>query len=258
MSSVLKLSKLYFLGEIRRQVHLVTLFLGVILLMLPAYINSFSLGLGAFERVAKDFGLTIIGYYGVAMAIWMGSTAVNRDIEGRSIHPILARPLTRLQYLMAHLVSMVNMLTLSLLFLALCLTASIGLLAHSFDADILMATGGDLLASAVLAAACLCFSTLASPPLAGVMGAFLYLVGGLSNAFIRFFLVEDRSSYLMAGLARAFKVLLPNFEVFRLKDPAVHDLPIPYFYGPAITLYALAWVVFFTLLANLFFERRDV
>ncbi len=93
------LSKLYLLEQIRRQVHLVTLFLAVILLMLPAYVNSFSLGLSAFERVAKDFGLTLISFYAVAMAIFLGVTAVSSDLERRTLYPLLARPIPRWAYL---------------------------------------------------------------------------------------------------------------------------------------------------------------
>ncbi len=258
MKTIQVLARLYFLGEIRRQVHLVTLFLAVILLMLPAYINTFSLGINAFERVAKDFGLTLISFYGVGMALLLGSSAISRDTESKAIFPILARPVTRFQYVTAHLASITLLLALSLGLLGLCLTVSVSALTKVWDFDCLIATGGYILMSLVLTSACLFFSTFASPPLAGVLGAFIYLVGGLSNAFIRFFLVEDRGSQLNAGLARFFKGFLPNFEVFRLKDPMVHNIDLPLGYLPAVSLYGLAWALFFMLAANLVFERKDV
>ena len=47
MRAVLSLARLYFLGAMRRQAHLATLFLAVILLMQPSFINALSLGLNA-------------------------------------------------------------------------------------------------------------------------------------------------------------------------------------------------------------------
>ena len=77
MTTVLRLSRLYFLGKVRQQVHLATLFLGVILFMLPAYVNAFSLGVHAFERISKDFGLTLIHYFGMGLSILLASSSIH-------------------------------------------------------------------------------------------------------------------------------------------------------------------------------------
>ena len=133
MMETLILTHLYFLGSVRRQVHLATLFLGAILFMLPAYINAFSLGINAFERVSKDFGLTLIGYFGIAMAILLASTSIPRDLENRSIYPVLARPVRRYQYLLAHYLALVALLACSYLFLGVCLSAAVSALTHELD-----------------------------------------------------------------------------------------------------------------------------
>ena len=97
-----------------------------------------------------------------------------------------------------------------------------------------------------------------SPPLAGVLGCFVYILGGLSDSFIRFFIREDRGSHATAAFAQGMKGLLPNFEVFRLKTPIVHEMPLPDGYAPAIAAYALGWILLFLLVANQVFQRRDL
>lgn len=246
------------LAQIRQQIHLITLFLGVILLMLPAYVNSFSLGVNAFERVAKDFGLTLISFYGVAMAVMLGSSVIPKDLEKKAVYPILGRPISRFQYLLCHFLALAALLLLSMLLLGVCITTSVGILGGVFDFRIFLAVMGYYFETTIILAASLCFSTFASPALAGVMSVFIYMVGGLSNAFIRFFLVEDRGNSVMASVAQALKLCLPSFQVFRLKDPVVHSLLIPPGYFGGMLVYWMAWLLLFLLLAEWRFSRKDL
>lgn len=258
MMEVYYLTQLYFLGSVRRQVHLATLFLGVLLLMLPAYINAFSLGINAFERVSKDFGLTLIAYFGVAMAILLASTSLPSDIEKRSLYPVLARPVQRYQYILAHYLAVVFLLACSFLFLGACLSLSLFALAKSFDAMLFLAVFSSFLQSCVVAAITGAVATVASPALAGTFGAFVFLVGSLPGAFIRFFLVEDRDNQFAAALATGLKSALPNLSVFSLKDPIVHEIAFNPMYVVALVAYALVWIVLSLVLATILFGRRDL
>ena len=84
ISAIWQIARLQLLENIRRQVHLITLFMAFLMLILPAYVNAFSMGLKAFEIASKDFGLTLLGYYGVGMALTLGSSVVPRDIERKT------------------------------------------------------------------------------------------------------------------------------------------------------------------------------
>lgn len=258
MRSILQLCKLYLLGSLRRQAHLATLFLAVILFMLPAYVNALSLGLNAFQRVATDFGLTIIGYYSVGLAVFLGSTAVPREVENRSLYPILARPMSRGGYLAAHFLSIIIILTGSIVFLGFCLSVSLSLLTRQAELMLFGAAYGYLLQAAVIAAICMMFSVKCSPALAGTIGLASFVVGSLSTSFIHMFLLDDRGSQTSAGLAKLLKSVVPNLAVFSLKDPVVHHLPIPAGYYLSMTYYGLVWMVLILLIAQLLFQRVDL
>lgn len=252
------LARLYLLGSMRKQVHLATLFLAVILIMLPAYINAFSLGLNSFQLVAKDFGLTLIGYFGIAMAIALGSSSIAKDRETRALYPILARPISRGAYLLAHYLALLVVLASSLFFLGLSFNLALAAMTRSFDFNVFIAIYGSWLQAAIVAAVCLVFSVKASPALAGTIGAATFLIGSLSSAFIQFFLVEDRGSTLSASLARMLKSIFPDLTVFALKDPMVHHLAIPAGYLLAISAYALIWITFLLVAGRLVFNRVDL
>lgn len=258
MKASFDLSWLYVLGGIRRQTHVATLILAVLLVALPTYVSAFSLGTNAYERVTKDFGLTLIGLFGVGMAVLIGSTSLARDLESRSIYPILARPIRRSGYLVAHLLALFFSLASSLFFLGICLTLSLAVKSGKFDTGVMVAVYGSLLQAIVVGAVCLVFSIVCSPPLAGTLGVATFLVGNLSGSFVRFFLVEDRQSWVSASLAKALKAVVPNLSLFDVKDPMVHDLVLPTGYLGAVSGYAVVWLCLLLALARLAFQRVDL
>lgn len=255
MRAVFEIARLYVTESVRRQLHLVTLFLGVLLLVMPNLFNTF--GMTGFDRVTKDVALTLLGLYAAGMALFLGSTAVPADLERRTLYPLLARPLSRMQYLLGKFVGIFAILALGLLLLGLCLMASLALLGTGADPTVLIAVGLYVLEAGILAAFCLFCSTFASPALAGVLGAFVYILGGLSQTFIDFFLSEAGSQLQSFG-ARAVRLVIPHFDVLQLKDPIVHGAPIPDAYLASVALYALGWTVLFLLLADWSFEGKDL
>ena len=97
MNPVLVLTRLYITESMRRQLHLITLFLAVMILVLPTLFNAF--GMTGFDRVTKDVGLTLLGLYAVGMALFLGSTALP-GISSAHLASLLARPISRMQHLL--------------------------------------------------------------------------------------------------------------------------------------------------------------
>lgn len=258
MRQALALSRLYLVGHLRRQIHLATFMLAALLLLLPSYVDAFSLGLHSFERVAKEFGLTAIAYFGVGMAILVGSTSIAKDLETRAIYPVLARPVSRGIYLLAHFLAMAVLLTASVLLLYACFAGALFVKSGQKDFAIGIAVYASLLQAILVGTVCLVFSVRASPPLAGTVGAAVFLIGNLSGAFIRFFLVEDRGSAHSATLAKGLKAIMPDLTLFGLKDVAVHSLKLYPGYLPAISYNAFIWVVLLLLLGRIAFQRVDL
>ncbi|CAN0413666.1 unnamed protein product, partial [Phaeothamnion confervicola] len=180
-------------------------------------------------------------------------------IERKTIYPLLARPISRLSYVAGQFLGISVMGATSFVILGACFWGALLILAQTpEDTRFFWAIYAQFLESSVLLAACMLFSTRTSPPLAAVMGMFTYIVGGLSNGFIHYFIVEDRENATMASLVRGVKSLLPNFEVFHIKMAVVHWLPLTASYMAAITCYAFGWVVLLLLLTEFSFSRKDL
>ncbi len=252
MISIIRLS---ILESIRRQVHLITLFLGVILLIIPSLVNAFNMG--APERVVKDIGLTLVGYYGVALMLFLSSAAIPTEIERHTIFPLMARPMSRLDFVIAKFLSVSIIVAVSLVLLGTCVLGAMATFLKEVDWRIYMVIGEYLLEDMVLGAACIFFSTIASPVLAAVLGVFIYMVGGLPQTFIDFFL-KTESSQVTARLTQFFKLFMPHFEFFQIKDAVAHNDVIQPGFLVATVPYALGWIALYLVLAGLSFERKDL
>jgi Cu-processing system permease protein len=74
------------------------------LLALSLATGGYALIVGAFSnrahlRVVSDLGAASISIYGVVVAVVLGATALYRELELKTIFPILARPIYRAEYL---------------------------------------------------------------------------------------------------------------------------------------------------------------
>jgi Cu-processing system permease protein len=74
--------------------------------------GGYSLVVGAFAlrdsaRVVSDLGSASISIYGIVVAIVLGATSLYRELELKTIFPILARPLRRSEYLVGKYVGTV-------------------------------------------------------------------------------------------------------------------------------------------------------
>lgn len=252
MRSALTIARLSLLEALRREIYLITVFLGFLLFMLPAVVNVF--GLGASERVVKDVALTLMGLYANALAVFLGSVAVPGEIERRTAFPVLARPLPRRVFLWGKWLGLMAFITVSLAFLSGVVLGSTATFIHHAEPRLLEGAGCYLLEAAVLSAACVFFSTFYSPALSAVLGVFIYIVGGLSPMFISVFLHGS----IQADVARYLKACLPDFQVFHIKDAIVHDDAVPTGYLASVLAYASAWVLLLQLLAEWAFTRRDL
>lgn len=252
MRNTLILARVYLMAQARKQTHLATLFAAVILFMMPAYVNSYSVGRLALERIAKDMGLTLISYFGIGMALVLGSTGLREDLVKKTAYGWLARPVSRAGYIGAHFLALGGVLAVSLVLLGLVLTVSVGLLGDYYDPRVSLAVLGYTAEATLILAATLALSTQFESAPAAVGGLTLYLVGGLSSAFLQ--LVSPTTRPLL----KAGQMLVPNLQFFRLKPFVVDSLVLGTDYLAALFLYWMVWLVLFLMLANSWLKGRDL
>jgi Cu-processing system permease protein len=210
----------------------------------------------AFDRIVRDVGLAAINLIGVLLAIFLGVTSVTREIERRIVYFVLAKPISRTEYLIGKLIGIWLVLFLSLgAMLALFLLEN---LVFSFAIAPILAYAFWLLMIELLVLTS--FSILASGFTSSIMSAFmsggLYLIGHLSSD-LYLFGSKSKSSIIRAFSSLLF-YLLPDLERLNFKTQASVLSEVPFSTVASATGYGLLYALAFMALAIALFSRRDL
>lgn len=243
------------------------LVLFAILLMAASYLIG-QLTAGQDVKIIKDLGLGAISLFGLFIAVFIGIGLVSKEVERRSIFPLLAKPVSRSQFIAGKYLGLVLTLAANIAVMIVAMYAVLAYMdwmqpAAVRAAAVTSATDPGLLKAVFLifvelmliTAIALFFSTFSTPLLSAALTVGLYIAGHF-NADLRNFdqVVESPAA---VWLARGLYHILPDLSAFDVKSQVVHGLPVSAGYLAWTTAYGLAYIGALIALAMAVFSRRD-
>lgn len=209
------------------------------------------------EKIIKDVGLAAIDVFGTLIAVFIGVNLVNKEIERRSLYPLLAKPLSRTEFLAGKFGGLA--LTLLVNTLTMTLGVYFALLVAGRGVDWMGIAKGAYalyLGLLLLVALALFFSTLVTSSALAAVGTVAVLVAGRFSDVIRN--MREVAPEMPAWVAAAFYYALPNFHAFDFKNQVAYGDPV----SPAalawVTLYAVLYVALLLTGGVLAFRARDL
>lgn len=245
--------------EVIRDKVLYNVIVTAVLLFGVSYLAS-RLAFGRAERVVLDFGLAAVSLSCGMIGALIGAGLLGREIERRTIHVALSRPISRLQFVFGKFLGLLAVIGVNW---ALLVGTYLGMLA--LQTESLGEIAGFTLAAAlilalfqslVLGAIAILFSTVTTTSLSVILTTGIYLIG-INVSEIRWLAARAGSpvsSTMLNGVARAF----PDFGHFNLGLKVTYDLPVSFGFFATSVLYALALVLFCLLFAGTLIRTRDV
>jgi len=207
-------------------------------------------------RISANFGLSAIHLCAVALAIFVGSNLVYKEIEKKTIMTILVRPISRLQFIFGKALGLTMVIVTMVFGLALILALVFFGLGKPVDERFALVLAGLLAESLVLLGVTLVFSMITKPLLVVCFAIGVFLIGHWQGS-LAFFAEKDQDGVLK-GISWAVSHLLPNLERVNWKDLVLYEQPIE-FAAKAMALgNALAWFALCIWIATLLFMRKDV
>lgn len=243
------------------------LVLFAVLLIASSYLLG-QLTAGQDVKIIKDLGLAATSLFGLFIAIFIGIGLVSKEVERRSIYALLAKPVSRSQFIIGKYLGLVLTLAVNISVMAMALYAVLAYMTWSapamirgtwdapgLDPALLKAILLIFVQLMIVTAVALFFSTFSSPMLSAALTLGLFIAGHF-NADLKNF---DRvvSSQTVATVARGVYHILPDLSAFDVKTQVVHGLPVPAGYVLATTGYALAYIAALLFGAAAIFSRRD-
>jgi Cu-processing system permease protein len=232
----------------------------------------FSLLLGEWSvfarvNVIQDFTLAVMSIAGLMMSVFVGIGLIQKEIQRKTILTLLAKPLPRWHFIVGKYLGLLMVLAVNLAVMTLVFFLLLRAINVRPTASLLTAIYLIFMEMAVVTAAALLFSAFSTPTLSGLFTLGVYVAGHLSGdilnhlAFIRKYGERlpgtPTFSPLAEKLIHAVYYVIPNLENFNIRGRVVYGLPIPAHYVLSTSLYGLAFIGIYLLIASLWFGKRD-
>lgn len=212
------------------------------------------LTVGEEEKIIKDIGLSAISIFGVLTATFVGVSLVFKEIERRTIYTVLARPVSRWQFVCGKFGGLFAVLLTNSVLMTAALFAVLFWRGESPWA-LLPAVLLIIVELAVITAFALLFSSLTNPILAALFTVAVYVTGHLVWGLTM--IAERLGAGPASTLALAAARVLPNLARLDIKSEVVHGLPLAEGYFVHAALYGTGYTVLVLALACLAFSRKE-
>lgn len=209
--------------------------------------------------VMITLGLSAISLIGLLIAVFTGVGLVSREIDKRTLHAVLAKPLRRWEFLLGKFAGLVLTLGVNTAAMAAGLFAALWFVKHSIahgDAVVLVAVYFILLKLTLVVALAMLFSCFTSPLLAILFTGGLYLAG-LFVSELRNLQVTNLTPQ-MQKLFAVISYVLPNFANYDVMGAAAHGRAVAGMLVVHNTLYTGLYCAIVLSVAALTFSRKDL
>jgi ABC-type transport system involved in multi-copper enzyme maturation permease subunit len=205
-------------------------------------------------KIIKDIGLASIELFGTLIAIFIGVGLVSKEIERRSLFPLLAKPLSRSEFYTGKLLGLAFTLLVNTAVMTAGLLLTLWATGAGIDVHLLRAIYPIYLAFLLVVAVAMFFSTVTSSALAAVCTVGVVLGGRYSDVIRN---MREVAPGMPSWLVELLYHAVPNFRNFDFKDRVVYGDPVPGDVLAWVTAYGLLYVALVLVAGLLVFRGRD-
>jgi Cu-processing system permease protein len=206
------------------------------------------------EKIIKDVGLGAIELFGTAIALFIGVGLVSKEIERRSLYPLLAKPLTRGELFLGKFAGLAFTLLVNVMVMTLGVHATLLATGRPADLGLTVAVYTTYLGLLLVVALAMLLSTLTTSTLAAV-GTLGFVLAGHYSDVIRN--MREVAPGMPVWLVTALYYAIPNFRNFDFKSRVASGELIPGDVLLSVTLYAAAYSAVVLSLGLASFKARD-
>jgi len=206
------------------------------------------------EKILKDIGLAAMDLFGVLIAVFIGTGLVSKEIERRSLYPLLAKPLSRSEFFLGKFAGLGFTLFVNLSVMLAALLLTLGGTGRRPDPGLITAVYPIFLGLLLVVAFAMLFSTLTSATLAAVLTVGVVVVGRFADVIRG---MREVLPGVPQQLVQVLFAVVPNFANFDFKNQVAYGETVSAGILAWVTLYAAAWTVVVLGLGLASFRSRD-
>lgn len=207
-------------------------------------------------KMIKDVSFATIEFFGAILAIFTAMGGVSGEIEKKTIYTLLAKPITRKNFIIGKflgqsMVILLNAILISLFFIGLLISKKAVPDMEIYKSLLLIYV--ELL---MIGAISLAVATFATDAFNIILSFFLFITGNLSIYFKQ--VIERTENIIFKGLGYMLYNIIPNYENFNIRDQVVVGVNVSWQYVGQTILYGVMYIVIAVLVGIYFFQKREV
>jgi ABC-type multidrug transport system permease subunit len=238
---------------------------GIIVLVIASNLLALVMGemsIREESRVARDVGLAGISLFGSLTAIFLGVFLLYSEVQRRTVHSIVSKPIERWEFVVGKYLGMALVLTVLVGLFGLAMAALLGSQGVTISAAVgkaIALSWGEVLTVAAIA---IFFSSFSSPFLSGIFALGLFVLGRLTPD------IEAAAATAEEGwiqlVTKAALEVVPDLHLFSISGRSLDGAAVSVngdFVGWHYVVVALGygglWIIGLLAAASLLFQRRD-
>jgi ABC-type transport system involved in multi-copper enzyme maturation permease subunit len=250
-----------FRETIRDKILFGLVFFAVVLILTTFVLGEWSLHEEV--RITTDLGLAGISIFSVLLAIVLGVSLMHKEIDRKTLYPVLSKPVARWQFLLGKYLGMALTLALAMLLLGVVFFVVLVIQGGTPSRALFLALYLIYLEVLVVTGVAMLFSSFSTPFVSGVLTLGTFVVGRNLDTLELF--LRAREVDVMPGLFRGATVVFPNLYLFYPSGRAmenqwisVHGAFVTWEYVLSTTGYGLAYIAVCLVASIIIFSRRDL
>ena len=216
------------------------------------------ISIGVERVVLINLGLASITWFGVIIAVFIGTGLVSKEIDKKTLYTVLSRPVRRWEFILGKYIGLCGTLAVNTAFMVTGFYLAMFYVARTFtaaDARLFIAIHLIAMQFLVITAIALFFSSFTTPLFAALFSFALFVIGSFVDDLRNFAQILEGAS---RTVAIGFSYLIPNFGLLNIVPQAAHDQSLPMGTVLTSTAYALLYVAVMLAAAIAVFERRNL
>jgi Cu-processing system permease protein len=212
-------------------------------------------------RMARDIGLAGISLFGSLTAIFLGVFLLYTEVQRRTIHAIVSKPIERWEFVVGKYAGMALVLSVLVVLFGIAMVSILTWQGVGVNAAIIRALVLAWVEVLTVAAIAIFFSSFSTPFLSGIFALAMWIIGRLTPDIEN---ATRAASDWIRWTARVALEIVPDIHLFSPSGRVIDDVAVSvhrdfvtWGYVGISALHGLGWIVGLLALACLLFHRRD-
>ncbi len=210
------------------------------------------------DKIFLDFGLAAMSILGLIVAVFVGTGLVSKEIEKRTVLSLIAKPISRAEFIIAKHLGLTSVLALLVAVMTVIYLALLQFQGITYSlTSILLAAVFLFLQLSLITAFALALGVFTSSVLATLLTFAVYLMGNFSQDLVNIGRVSKNPGF--ERLTQGLYLILPDLSRLDLKNQAVYGMQL--LPNPLTLLanagYGIVYIVLVLAIAILVFARRE-